>query len=156
MADLFEVRLSVGRSPVVADDPKHRLPVLVVLREGAHCGSHLGARCVRIAGQDRRERSGQRPSFGGIVGNPLTHQKGPEVGVAEPERSVVVRPLGDFFGREVSHCYRDFQHDRPQPDGVLVSLDIEGLSRVVVELDEVEAGQIAGRVVEEHVLGARV
>ena len=51
---------------------------------------------------------------------------------------------------------RDLEHDRPQPDGVLVGLDVEDTGLVVVEADQVDRRQVAGGVVEEHVLRARV
>ena len=97
----------------------------------------------------------------GVVGDALHHQERADIGVAEPQRAEVVRPLGDLARGELRHQHRDFEHQGPEPHGVLVALDVEQLLRRpapggVVEVEQVQRGEVARRVVEEHVLGARV
>src|ERR687891_462146 len=75
---------------------------------------------------------------------------------AETEGPIVERALGDLLGGEMGHGHRDLEHDGPKTDGVLVALDVELAGGVVVQPDQVDRRQVAGGVVEKHVLRARV
>ncbi len=66
-----------------------------------------------------------RAAFVGVVGDARRHQQAADIGVAEAERAVLVGELGDLLGRELRHQHRDFEHDGPQPAGVLEGLDVE-------------------------------
>ena len=146
----------VRRETVVAHHPEHRLGVLVVAGERSEHRCHLRRRRIRVTGEDRGEGPGEGTTLVRVVRDATAHLQRTQVGVAESERAVVVRALSDLLRREVRHRHRDLQHHRPQADGVLVGLDVEGLCLVVVELHQIEAGEVARRVVEEHVLRARV
>src|SRR5690606_18268593 len=75
---------------------------------------------------------------------------------AETERTVFVGEFGDLAGWELRHHHRHFEHDGPEANGVFVVGDVDLLRRRVLELEEVQRGEVAGRVVEEHVFRARV
>ena len=62
--------------------------------------------------------------------------------------------LGDPLRRIAGVIDQDFLGDEEDPAGRLEPLDVERAVRLA-ELHQVDAGQVAGRVVEEHVLGAR-
>ena len=141
---------------MVADHPQHGVAVLGETGERPDHTGHLGRGGVGVAGEDGGQGTSDGPALVGVVGDAPTHQQRSEVGVAETEGAIVVRALGDLLGREVGHGHRDLEHDGPQPDGVLVGLDVEDTGLVVVELDQVDRGQVARGVVEEDVLGARV
>ena len=96
-----------------------------------------------------------RAAFVEVIGNARSHQQAANIGVAEAERAVLVGQLGDFLGRELRHHHRDFEHDGPQPHRVLVGCDVDRAVGLAVG-QQVDRGQVAGRVVEEHVFRARV
>ncbi len=56
----------------------------------------------------------------------------------------------------MSHGDRYLEDDGPQAHRMQVGIDVERLLLVVVELHQVEAGQVARRVVQEHVFAARI
>ena len=67
----------------------------------------------------------ERAALGRIVRNAGGHQQSADIGVAEPERPVLVRELGDPARGELRHGDGDLEHDGPQPDRVLIGLDVE-------------------------------
>ena len=152
---LVAAGLAVGGAAVVADDPQHVLAVALVVGEGAELAGHLGARRVGDAGHDRGQRAADGAAFLRIVGDAGGHQQAADIGVAEAERAVLVGKPRDLLRRELRHHHRDLEHDGPQPDGVLVAGDVERAVLVAVG-QQVDRGQVAGRVVEEHVFRARV
>ena len=91
-----------------------------------------------------------------VIGNAGGHQQAADIGVAQAERAEFVGTLGDLARRELRHHHRDFQHDGPQPHGVLVALDLEFAGLLVAEGQQIQRGEIAGGVVEEHVFRARI
>src|SRR5205085_11025312 len=50
----------------------------------------------------------------------------------------------------------DLEHYRPKANRMLVAFDIEFTGGLIVKLDEINAGQIARGVIEEHVFAARI
>ena len=89
-------------------------------------------------------------------GRPRIISTVPMIGVTETEGAEVVREPGDLLARELRHEHADLEHDRPEPDRVAVRLDIDLAGVDIDELEQVQAGQIAGRVVEEHVFRAGI
>ena len=148
--------LAVRRAAVIADHPQHVLAVFLVAREGAEQARHLGRGGIADAGEDGGQRAGDLAAGIRVVGEARRHQQPAEIGVAQPERAELVAELGDLARGELCHQHRDFEHHRPQPDGVLVALDVELPRRVVPERQQVHRGEIAGGVVEEHVFRARI
>jgi hypothetical protein len=148
--------LAMRGDAVVADDAQHVLGVLLVAREGAELARHLRRGRIGDAGHHRGQAAGERPALVRIVAEAHGHQQAADIGVAEAERAVLIGELGDLAARELRHRHRDLEHDRPEPAEMLVTGDVEALGLTVVELQQVGRGQIAGGVVEEHVLRARI
>ena len=137
---------------MVADDAQH--VGAIALRNPGNAPSsagHLGAGGVAFAGEDGGQAAQIAPALVAVVGDAGLHEHGAEVGVAEAERAEVVASSGDLLGGEAGHQHGDFQHDRPEPDAVLESLDVESPGFGVEEGEDVEGAKIAGGVVEEHV-----
>ena len=153
--------MALRRAAMIADHPQHHFAVLVVAREGAELGRHLRRGGIADAGHDGGQRCADRAAGFRIVGNARRHQKPADIGVAQAERAEVVGALGDLARGELRHQHRDFEHDGPQPRRVLVAFDVIGRcssspSGWGVEREKVQRGEIAGRVVEEHVFRARI
>src|SRR6185437_9159934 len=88
-------------------------------------------------------------------GQTEVHEERAEVSVAEAERTVVVRVAADLLGGVAGGVDDDLHRGGDDGDGVAVGGDVE-LAAGGEELHQVEAGEIAGGVVEEHVLRARI
>ena len=144
----------VGRASVVTHDAEHVLGVPLVAREGAELVGELRGGRVGLAAEDGGDGARPRHRARAIVGDAVDHQQRADVRVPEAERSELVGELGDAARGELRHQHRDLEHDRPDARGVNEEVDVEALG--AVELDEVQARKVARRVVEEHVLRARV
>ena len=144
----------VGGAPVVADHAEHVVLVALVGAERALLGGPLSAGGERGEVHDRADGTAEGIGLRRVVGEAALHRQGAEVGVAEAEGAVEVRALRDLAARELSHQDRDLEHDRPQPAGVPEQDVIEVVA--AIERHQVHRGQVAGRVVQEDVLGARV
>ena len=117
--------LAMGGAAVVAHDAQHVLAVLLVAGEGAEDRRHLRRGRVGDAGHDGAERAAHGAAGVRIIGDAGRHQEAAEIGVAEPQRAVLVGELRDLARRELRHQHRDFEHDGPQPHRMLVALDVE-------------------------------
>ena len=73
-----------------------------------------------------------------------------------PKRAVFVGQPRDLTAGKLRHQHRDFERQGPQPHGVQVGRDVERFCGGIAELQQVERGEIAGGVVEEHVFRARI
>ena len=147
----------MGGAAVVADHAQHVAGVLLVAGEGAEFGRHLRRGLVGNAGHDGGQRAAERAAFLAVIGQAHGHQEAADVGEAEAQRAELVGELGDRLRRELRHQHRDFEHDGPEPAEVLVGLDVEALGRCVcVERQQVGGGEVARRVVQEHVFRARI
>ena len=141
---------------MLADDPQERLAVLVVgVERAAVVAGDLGRLAIRLAVHDRGQGGRVVAALVGVVGETAAHQQRAEVGVAEAERPELVGVLLDPRRRVGGVVDQDLlggdRHLGREP----VGLDVE-LAVGADELHEVERGEVARRVVEEHVLGARV
>ncbi len=143
------------RGAVLLHHAHHRLAVALVLGERAHAGGDLGRLAVGAAGHERRDGRGVGAALVGVVGQAARHQQRAEVGVAEPELAHLVRVLADLLGRVRRVGDEDLLRREDDVDGVREALDVE-LAVGAAEAHEVEARQVAGRVVDVHVLRARV
>ncbi len=85
---------------------------------------------------------------------PEVHQQAADIGVAESERPEPVAQLRDPRARELRHRHRDLERQRPDPRGMDIGARIE--LAVLEEGQQVHRGEVAGRVVKEHVFRARV
>ena len=109
---------------------------------------------VRLAAHDGGDAGGVVASGVGVVGQARGHEQRAQVGVAETERTVVVRVARDGFGRIAGVVHQDFLRGDDDGAGVAIGFDVEG--SVGRELHQVQRRQVAGGVVEEHVLAARI
>ncbi len=141
--------------PVHFHDVQHRLAVLFVTLERPDRGGQLGAGAAGRAVQQGRHRSAQPAGFVGVVGNAAGHDQAAQVRVAQPQRPEAMAVGGNPRRRVAGVVDQDFLGDEHQPAGRLEALEIER-AVLAAELHQVDAGQVAGRVVQEHVLGAGV
>ena len=123
--------------------------------EGGAGFGDAGGLPVGVAAEDGGEGGGEVAAGVGIVGKAEGHEEGAEVGVAEAEGAVVVGVLGDHLGGVAGGVDDDLHRGGEDGDGVAVGGDVE-LAAGGEELEEVEGGEVAGGVVEEHVLRAGV
>ena len=140
---------------MVAHDAQHVGGVAVIVREGAELAGHLGRGRIGDAGHDRGQAGADGAAFGAVVGDAGGHQQAADIGVAEAERAVLVGEPRDLLRRELRHHDGDLEHHGPQPDRVLIGRDVDRAVGVAVG-QKVDRGEVAGRVVEEHVFRARV
>src|SRR4029077_11098534 len=109
---------------------------------------------VGFAAHDGGDAGGVVAASGGVVGVACGHQKRSEICVAQAQRAVVMRVAHDLFRGIAGVVYDDFLGGDENVYGVAVGFHVEGA--VGGELQQVQAGQVAGRVVEEHVFAARI
>ena len=128
---------------------------VVVAGERAGRRGDLGADFVGGAGHERGDRAGQAAAFVGIVALAVAHDERAEVGVAEAERAEDVRILRDRRGGIARVIDEDFLRGDEDADGGAEALDVERAVGLL-ELHQVERGEIARRVVEEEIFRARV
>ena len=138
-----------------AHDGVVRLAVLLVVLVGLERTRHLGRAPVGAAGHQRGDRGGGAAALVGVVGHAVAHQVGAEVGVAEPELAEGARVDADLLGRVAGGPDDDLLRQQDDVDGVLEGGHVE---RAVgaAELHQVQRGEVAGRVVDVHVLAAGV
>ncbi len=108
-----------------------------------------------MTGHQRGEGTGQRSALIGVVTVAECHEQGTEVCVAETELTEAAAVLTNLLGGIVGVANDDFLRREHAFDRGLVTLNVEGVI-VVEELQQVDAGQVARRVVNVHVLAARV
>ena len=146
---------SVGGAAVVADRPEHRLAVLGELREGAELARQLGRGGVSDSGHERADRAADGAALVAVVGVARGHQERADIGEAQAQRAELVGTLGDLGRGELRHHHRNLERDRPQPDRVAERVRVEAAVGMAEGL-QVQRRQVARRVIEEHVLRARV
>ncbi len=110
---------------------------------------------VSLAAHDGGEGGGEVAAGIAVIGQTEGHEQRAQVGVAEAQRAVVVRIAHDGFGRVAGVVDEDLHGGDHDVDGMAIRVHIKGACGCD-EFEQVEAGQVAGRVIEEHVLGARV
>ena len=129
--------------------------VLVEAGEGAELLRHFGRGRIGDAGHDGRDGAANGTALMAVIGNAGTHQQAADIGEAQAQRAELVGKPRNLLGRELCHQHRDFEDDRPQAHAMLEGGDVEPAFGAT-ELQEVERGKIARRVVEEHIFRARV
>ena len=141
---------------VHAQHAQHVLAVLGVAGERAHARRPSRADVAYAwPVMSAVMRAGPRAAGVGVVRQAERHEQRAEVGVAETELTEPARRVGDLLGRVVGVADEDLLRGEHDLDGGLEALDVER-AVVVEELQQVEAGEVARRVVEVHVLAARV
>ena len=138
-----------------ADDAEHGFAVLGVAWEGPQAFGDAGGLRVGVAAHQSRDGAGHVASGIGIVRKRERHQQRAEVGVSEAQRTEVVGILGNARGGISGIVNQNFLRGDGDIHGVAESVDIEYSMRSE-ELHQVDRRQVAGGVVEEHVLRARI
>ena len=139
-----------------ADDFEERLLVDGVAFERAGgFGGDARTGEVRLAAHDGGDGAGEIAALVAIVGDAHGHQERAQVGEAEPQRAEGVGVLADFLGGVAGVIDNDFLRHDHGVDGVAEGFDVE-LAIGADELHQVQGRKVAGRIVQEHVLGARV
>ena len=144
-----------SRVAVLAHDAQDRLAVVREARERALDGGDPRRLSVGLAAHQRGDRGGVGAALVRVVGQPARHQQRAEVGVAEAQRTVVVGVLRDRRRRVGGVVDQDLLRRDHHVDGVPEASTSNARSPGRSG-HQVQRGQVAGRVVEEHVLGARV
>ena len=141
---------------MVADHAQHVRGVLLVAGEGAKLLRHFGGGGVAGAGHHGGQRAAECTAFLRVVGEAHGHQQAADVGVAEAQRAEFVGEFCNRLGRELRHHHRDFEHHGPQAAEVFIGFGVEAAGLRIVERQQVGGGEVARRVVEEHVFRARI
>ena len=132
-------------------------PFFVASVAGASGWQSLGdARRLQIglAAHDGGDAGGVVAAGIGVVGQAGGHEQRAEIGVAQAERTIVMRVAHDHLGGIAGVVHDDFLRGDEDVDGMAIGGDVE--RPVGRELQQVQAGQVAGGVVEEHVLAAGI
>ena len=137
--DHFQHRLAIGR---VAGERTH------LLRDAR--GLEIG-----LARHQRGDRGGVVAALVGVVRHPERHQQRAEVRVAKAELAERAGVLGDLVGRVRGIIDDDILRRDQNVHRVAERAHVE-LAALVDELHQVERREIARRVVQMHVLAARI
>ncbi len=115
------------------------------------------ARGLRIgfAAHQRGDRAGHVAAAVGIIGQRHGHQQRAQIGVAQAQRTELVRVVGDSWRRVAGIVHQNFLRRDGDIHGVAESLDVEAAVRIQI-LHQVERRQVARRVVQEHVFRAGI
>ena len=95
------------------------------------------------------------PAFVAVVCETVEHQQGAQVGVAEPQGAKVAAVLAYLFSRITRVIDDDFLGRNHDVDSLAESVHIEVALRVD-EFQQIEGSEIAGGIVQEHILGAGI
>ena len=109
---------------------------------------------VGFAAHDRGHASGIIASGIGVIGKPGSHQQGAQIGIAQAKWTVVMRVLADHFGRIARVVDQNLLRRNQNVDGMTIGRNIK--RAVGRKLQQVQAGQVAGGIIEEHVLATRI
>ena len=145
----------VGGVAVLAHHTEHRLFVLLVALERSDVTGDAAGREIRLAGQDGRQGAADPPAGIAVVRDAQRHQQAAQVGVTESQRAIDVAVLGNGRHRIAGVIDEDFLSDDENRRRPAEPQDVER-PVLFAELLQVQAGQVARRVVQEHVLGTRV
>ena len=146
---------AVSRIAMLRDHAKHGVAVLVEASERAHHRGFFSAHRVSVTAHDGRQRSGPSPTLIGVVGNALEHEECPEIGVAQAQRPIVMRVLGDTLRRIAREVHEQLLADDEHAASVPIRFYVER-TVFLQELHQIQRRQVAGRIIEEHVLRAGV
>src|SRR5579862_100331 len=137
------------------DNVEHRFAIARVALEWAHALCDFGGLIIGFAGHKRSDSAANVTAGVGIVRDAHGHEQRAEIGIAEAERTVFVRVFLDAWGGIAGVIDQDFLGGYGDVDGVTEAFDIEHAIGTE-EFQEIERGQVAGRVVEEHVFRAGI
>ena len=147
---------TVHACAVVLDYAEHAIFVSVVGGEGSEGFGEFGAGFVDHTGHECGDGGGELSAFFAVVGDACAHEECAQVGVSQSECSVFPGAFRDAFVGVLCHADGDVQDDGPESAGVEEVFYAELSLLFIPEFDEVEASEVAGGVVDEHVFGAGV
>ena len=139
---------------MVANHAQHTLTIFSVAVKRAVLRRKQRAGGVTATGENGGQRRAHRATFVAVVWNASLHKHGAQIGVSQTKRAIFPTALGDFLGWERGHQDANFKHRSPQTNRVLIALKIKGAGLRVVKFQQVNAGQVARGVVQEHVFAA--
>ena len=136
-------------------DGHHRFAVCREAVEGTNGCRQVRTGAVGGPMEDRGNRTAEAATSIAVVGKTVGHQQAAEVRIAEAQRPVQVTVAGDPGRRITRVVDQKLLRDEEDPAGRGEPLHVEVAVRLA-ELHQVDAGEVAGRVIEEHVLRARI
>ena len=138
-----------------ADHFEERCSFSQIARERPRRLGDARAGQIRLAAHDGRDRAGEVAALIAVVRNAHRHQQRAEIRKAQTQRPVIVRVLRDLLGRIAGVVDDDFLRHDHRVHGVTERLDVE-LAVRSDELHQVQRREVARRIVQEHVLRARI
>ena len=134
---------------------EHRAAVEVEPIKRAGAAGEFGTGEVALPGEDRGDRATHRSAGIAVVGQAQTHQHRAEVRIAQAQRAEGVRVRADQIAGVAAVIDENILGDEENAGRGAESIDIESAIGFD-ELHQVQARQVARRVVDEHVLAARI
>ena len=152
---------AVQRVAVPAQHAAHRIRVRLEAVKRSQTLSHVSRSGIRLAAHQRSQRCRERPCLRRVVGDAGCHQQRPQIRETKAELTEAPGRLADQLGRVVGVAHQHVLCDEGDPHCLTEALDVEvaagvGSSAIPEEGQQVEAGQIAGGVVEVDVFAAGV
>ena len=145
---------AVRGATVIAQDPVRGLHVASVGSTRPDHSCHLGARRVGPRRHQGTDGTHDGTTLAGVIWERGTHEQGTKVGKAEAEGAVLEGVERDLLRRVVAHRHGDLKRRSPDAYRVLEGVGVEDLGVGVEELGQVDARQVARRVVDVEVLRA--
>ena len=134
---------------------QHGLTIFVERGERTDALSDAGGGRVRMSRHDRGDRAGVRAAAIGVVWKAKRHQQRAEIRITQTELTHGDRVLGDLQRRVARVADDDLLRPDRHRYGAPKRLDIERIA-FIDELHQVERSEVAGGVIDVHVLRARV
>ncbi len=124
-----------------------------VTGKGIHVRGDLRALLIGVTGHDGGDRSRERTAFIRIIRQAVAHAQRTEIRKAKPERAEDMGILGDLLGRITRVVHQNFLRSDENTHRRLETGDVE-LAVLRLELHQVQRGQIARGIVDEHIFAA--
>ena len=138
---------------MLAHHPLVGLSIALIAVVGANNAGQLRATAIGGGSHQRGERGSHGAATLGVIAKAHGHQQSAEVGITDAQLAIVDSCLADRLGREIGETDRDV-HGRDDHFHRLGEAHlIEGVV-ITQELQQIERGQVARRVVQAHVLRA--
>jgi len=145
----------VGMLAVHVDDLQHGVLVLLELDERSLQFGDFGADGVGGSRHDRADRRGQRTGLVRIVGHRQAHHQRAEIREPQAQRAEPMAVDRNRLVRVAAVVDQDLLGDDEQANRLFEPVDVKG-AVFLAEFHQVQRSEVAGRVVDEHVLAARV
>ena len=146
MIDLF---------PVHFHDFVHRFAIRFERLERAFDRGQFGTRTTRRSLKQRGYGTAQAAGFVRIVRKTQTHEQATQIGITQTEWTILVTVLGNFLNRITGVIDQNFLRNKNNAARRDERVIIE-ISSFTAESHQIDTGQIARRIIKEHVLTARI